>query len=68
MGGSLNDSKSFSESQEFDLSQGLHQNVGDLLICTDMMEPYCSSLYHIQDKVIPDIDMFGAIMKYRILG
>ena len=65
--GSLNDTKSFSESQEFDFSQGLRQNVGDLFLCTDMLEPYCSPLHHIPNIVVPDIDMLGAIMKYEIL-
>ena len=65
--GSLNDTKLFSESQEFDLFQGLRQNVGDLFICIDMLDPYCSSLYHIPDIVVPDIDVLGAIRKYRIL-
>ena len=64
--GSLDDTKSFSESQEFDLSQGLCQNVSDPLICTDMLEPYCSPLHHIPDIVVPNIDMLGAIMKYGI--
>ena len=31
------------------------------------MEPYCSLLYHILDKVVPDINMFGAVMKHEIL-
>ena len=65
--GSLNDTKSFWESQEFDLSQGLCQNVGDLFICTDMLEPYCFPLHHISNIVVPNIDMLGAIMEYEIL-
>jgi len=65
--GSLNDTKSFSESQEFDLSQGLCQNVSDLFICIDMLEPYSSPLHHISNIVVPDIDMLGAIMEYGIL-
>lgn len=64
--GSLHDSKSFSEGQEFDLPEGLCQNIGDLLINPNVMEPYCSSLYHILDKVVPDIYMRGAIMKHEI--
>ena len=65
--GSLHDSKSFSEGQELDLPQGLCQNISDLLISPNVMEPYCSSLYHISDKVVPDIYMVGAIMKNGIL-
>lgn len=63
--GSLQDSMLFSKGQEHDLRQGLHQNIGDLLI--NVMEPYCSSLYHIPDKVVPNIYMLVAIMKHRIL-
>ena len=66
-GGSLLDSKSFSESQELDLPQGLCQNINDLLISPNVMEPYCSSMYHILDKVVPDIYVLGAIMKHGIL-
>lgn len=58
---------SHSQNQEFDLSQGLHQYVGDLFICTDMLEPYCSPLHHILNIVVSDINMVGAIMKYGIL-
>jgi len=31
------------------------------------MEPYCSLMYHIPDKVVPDINMLGAVMKHGIL-
>ena len=30
------------------------------------MEPYCSPLYHISDKVVPDINMLGVGMKHEI--
>ena len=65
--GSLHDSNSFSEGQELDLPQGLCQNIDDLLINPNVMESYFSSLYHISDKVLPDIYMLGAIMKHEIL-
>ncbi len=55
--GSLNNSKLFSESQKFELSSGLRQNVCDLHISPNAMEPSCSSMYHISDKVVPDVYM-----------
>ena len=33
-----------------------------------MIEPYGASLYHIPDKVAPDINMLGSIMEQGILG
>ena len=33
-----------------------------------MIEPYSASLYHIPDKVVPDINMLGSIVEYGILG
>ena len=33
-----------------------------------MIEPYDASLYHIPDKVVPDINMLGSIVEHRILG
>ena len=65
--GSLHDSKSFLEGQEFDLPQGFCQNIDDLLISPNVMELYCSSLYHIPDKVVSDIYMLGATIKHGIL-
>jgi len=67
IGGSLNNSKLFSESQKFYFPKGFCQNVGDLFICTDMLEPYSSLLHHISNIVVFDIDMLGVIMKYKIL-
>ena len=32
-----------------------------------MSEPYDASLYHVLDKVVPDINMFGLIVEHRIL-
>jgi len=55
-----------SKSQEFDLSQGLHLNSADLHISPRVMEPSCSSLSHILDKVAPNVYMFGAIIEHRI--
>ena len=64
--GSLHDTKSFSKGQALDLPQGLCQNISDLLISPNVMEPYCSLLYHILDKMVPDIYILGAIMKHEI--
>ena len=33
-----------------------------------MIEPYDASLYHIPDKVVPDINMLGSIVEHEILG
>ena len=32
-----------------------------------MIEPYGPSLYHISDKLVPDINMLGSIMEHGIL-
>ena len=37
------------------------RNICDLLISSYMIEPYGASLYHIPDKVVPDINMLGSI-------
>jgi len=63
---SVQDSYWFSENQEFDLSWGLQQNIGALYIRPNAMEPSCSSMYHIPDKVVPDVYMLGAIIEHRI--
>ena len=65
--GSLHDPKSFSKGQELEHPEGLCQNIGDFLISPKVMEPYCLSLYHISDKVVPDIYMLEVIMKHGIL-
>ena len=33
-----------------------------------MIEPYGASVYHIPDKVVPDINMLGSIVEHEILG
>ena len=33
-----------------------------------MIEPYDASLYHIPDKVVPDINILGSIVEHGILG
>ena len=43
------------ESHKFDLSLGLRQNVCDLYISLNAMEPPPSSTYHIPDKVVFDV-------------
>ena len=67
IGGSFHTSKSLSEGQEFDLLQRLRENVCDLPICSNVLEPYCSLLYHILDKVVPDINVLGAVVEHGIL-
>ena len=32
-----------------------------------MIKPYSPSLYHISDKVVPDINMIGLIVEHGIL-
>lgn len=68
IGGSLNNSKLFTESQNFYFPKGFCQNVGDLFIFTDMMDPYSSPLHHISNIMVYDINMVGAIMEYGILS
>ena len=33
-----------------------------------MIEPYDTSLYHIPDKVVPDINVLGSLVEHEILG
>ena len=33
-----------------------------------MIEPYGASLYHIPNKVVPDINMLGSVVEHRILS
>ena len=33
-----------------------------------MIEPYDASLYHILDKMVPDINVLGSIVEHGILG
>ena len=55
------------EGLEFDLPQGLRENICNLLISPNVMEPYDASLYHITNKVVFDINMLGAVVEHEIL-
>ncbi len=35
--------------------------------CPHELEPYCSPLYHIPDKVVPDINVLGAVVEHGIV-
>ena len=38
-----------------------------MLISSYMIKPYSASLYHISNKVVPDINMLGSIVEHGIL-
>ena len=48
-------------------SQWLHQHIIYLIIYRNILELHCSSLHHIPDIVILDLDMLRPVMKHCIL-
>ena len=65
LGGSLNleNTKSLSEVLELQPSQ----NISYLFLRRNIHELHCSSLHHILDIVILDLDMLQLVMEYSIL-
>lgn len=56
-----------SEDQELPFLQRLSKEVNYLLINRDVLQPYCSSLYHIPYIVIYNLNMLGPVMEHVIL-
>ena len=52
---------------ELHSGQWLHQHISYLFLCQNILELHCSSLHHIPDIVILDLDMLRPIMKHWIL-
>ena len=48
-------------------SQWLHQHISYLFVHHNILELHCSSLHHIPDIVILDLDMLRLVMKQWIL-
>ena len=47
--------------------QWLSQHISYLFICRNILEFHCSSLHHIPDIVILDLDMLRIVMEHRVL-
>jgi len=69
LGGSLNleNTKSLSEVLKLQPSQWLRQYISYLFLRRNIQELHCSSLHHIPDIVILDLDMLRLVMKHWIL-
>ena len=69
LGGSLNleNTKSLSKVLEVQPSQWLRQYISYLFLRRNIQELHCSSLHHIPDIVILDLDMLWLVMEYRVL-
>ena len=48
-------------------SQSIHQHIIYLFIHRNILELHCSSLHHIPDIVILDLDMLRIVMEHRVL-
>ena len=48
-------------------SQWLSQHISYLIIHRNILELHCSSLHHIPDIVIFDLDMLRLVMEHRVL-
>ena len=63
----LENTKSLPEVLELQPSQWLHQYISYLFLRRNIQELHCSSLQHIPDIVILDLDMLRLVMKHWIL-
>ena len=63
----LENTKILPEVLKLHSGQWLHQHISDLFIRCNILELHYSSLYHILDIVILDIDMLRLFMKHWIL-
>ena len=69
LGGSLDleNTKSLSEVLELQPSQWLRQYISYLFLRRNIQELHCSSLHHIPDIVILDLDRIRLVMEHRVL-
>ena len=49
-------------------SQWLRQYISYLFVRCNILELHCSSLHHIHDIVILDLDMLRLVMEHKIIG
>ena len=63
----LDNSKLVLEVLKLHSRQRLGQNVGSLLICHHILELHCSSLHHIPDIVILDLNVLRLVMEHWVL-
>ena len=70
LGGSLDleNTKSLSEVLKLHPSQWLHQYISYLFLHCNIQELHCSSLHHIPDIVILDLDMLQLVMEHHNSG
>jgi hypothetical protein len=47
----------------FILGQRLCENVNNLLVCRNVLEPHCSLLYHVSDVVVLDLNVLDLSWK-----
>ena len=69
LGGNLDleSTKLLTEVLKFHSSQWLHPHISYLFIRRNILELHCSSLYHIPDIVILDLDMVRLVMEHWVL-
>ena len=63
----LENTKSLSEVLELQPSQWIRQYISYMFLCRNIQELHCSSLYHIPDIVILDLDVLRLVMEHWIL-
>ena len=69
LGGNLDleNTKLLPEVLELHPSQWLHQHISYLFLHHNILELHCSSLHHIHDIVIFDLDMLRLVMEHQVL-
>ena len=69
LGGNLNmeNTKLLPKVLKVHSGQWLHQHISYQLIHRNMLELHCSSLHHIPDIVIFDLDMLQLVIEHRVL-
>ena len=63
----LENTKLLPEVLKLHYSQWLCQHISYFFICHNILELHCSSLHHIHDIVIFDLDMLRLVMEHRVL-
>ena len=48
--------------------QWIHQHIIYLFVCHNILKLHCSSLHHIPDIVILDLNVVQLVMEHRVLG
>ena len=63
----LENTKLLSEVLKIHPSQWLSQHISYMFVCRNILEFHCSSLHHIPNIVILELDMLRLVMEYWIL-